>query len=103
MKVADVKLTWTKSPSAPISKVVVNVTINGNLTTTEVGAEVEEFMIGVHALGVVSFSIDTFDDEGLKATSETHTFTLGNLEAPLPATGLFHEVVAIRDVPDAPA
>ena len=97
MKVADVKLSWTKSPSADISKVQIVITNGGATTTTELGPEVEQFMIVVQASGSVQFKIVTFDAEGLFATSETYAFTLGDLEAPLPATALFHEVVGVRE------
>lgn len=97
-KVADVKLSWTKSPSLDLQKVEVVVNNGGTETTTELGPEVQEFMIVVQASGGVQFKIVTYDTEGLKATSETYSFTLGDLEVPLPATNLFHEVVAVRDV-----
>lgn len=97
-KVADVKLSWKKSASADVDKVSIVVTIDGTTTTTELGPEVEEFMIVVNANGVVNFNVVTFDSEGLQSTSSTYAFSLGDLEAPLPATDLFHEVVGIRDV-----
>lgn len=97
-KVADVKLTWKKSVSADVSKVEVVTTINGQVTTTELGPEVESFMIEVAALGVVSFHIVTYDTEGNQSTSVTYGFSLGDLEAPQPATDLSHEIVGIRDV-----
>jgi hypothetical protein len=96
-KVADVKLGWTKSPSADVSKVEISVTINGAETKTEIDPAAESFMVVVRAGGVVSFTIATFDSEGNQATSEVYTFTLGDLESPLPATNLFHEVVGVRD------
>lgn len=96
-KVADVRLGWTKSPSADVSKVQVVVTNNGTESTVEGGPEVEELMVVVQPLGAVQFKVVTFDSEGNQATSETYAFTLGDLEAPLPATGLFHEVVGVRD------
>ncbi len=102
MKVADVKLSWKKSVSADVGKIDIKVTINGNETSTELGPEVESFMIEVAALGVVSFLIVTHDTEGNQATSEAYTFSLGDLEAPQPATDLFHEIVGIRDVPTEP-
>lgn len=102
VKVADVKLKWVKSPSSGVAKVDVDVTINGTLTKTELGPEVESFMVEVAASGSVQFKVITFDNEGLQSTSEVYSFTLGDLEAPLPATGLGHEVVAIRELTTAP-
>jgi hypothetical protein len=97
-KVADVKLSWKKSPSADVKSVKIVVTNDGTETTTDLGAEVEEFMVVVAATKACSFKITTTDNEGLVATSVTYTFVLGDLEAPLPATDLKHEVVAVRDV-----
>jgi len=97
-KVADVKLSWTRSPSSGVTKVEVKTTVNGNETVVEVGPEVESFQITVQASSTVSFQVITHGDEsGDVAASETYTFTLGDLEAVLPATGLGHEVLAVRD------
>lgn len=98
-KVADVKLSWTKSPSADVKTVSVVVNNNGTETTADFGPEVESFNIVVSASSSVSFKVQVTDSEGLTATSSTYTFTLGDLETPLPATNLKHEVVAVRDVP----
>ncbi len=100
MKVADVKLSWVKSPSADVSKVKAVVSNDGSETTTEFGPEVEQFTIVVAASKSVQFKVIVTDTEGLEATSETYTFTLGDLTAPQPASNLFHEVVGIRDVDD---
>ncbi len=97
-KVADVKLGWLKSPSADIGKVKVVVTNDGTETTSEFGPEVESVQIVVKAMGAVQFKVIVFDTEGKQATSETYSFNLGDLEDPLPATNLFHEVLAVRDV-----
>ncbi len=97
-KVADVKLGWTKSPSADVTGVRVVVTKNGTETTTEVGPEVESIQIEVEASASVSFQVVVLDSEGNTATSDTYTFVLGDLESPLPAGGLFHTVLAVRDV-----
>lgn len=96
-KVADIKLMWSKSPSSDIDRVNIVVTNNGTETTTELGPEVEDFAIVVQASGAASFKIVTFDTEGKQATSELYSFTLGDLEDPLPATNLTHEVMGIRD------
>jgi hypothetical protein len=96
-KVADVKLTWVKSPSLDVAKQKVITTVDGTVTEIELAPVAEELMIVVQANSSVQFRIETFDAEGNVATSETHSFTLGDLEAPLPATDLGHEVVAVRD------
>jgi hypothetical protein len=97
-KVADVKLFWSKSPSQDIAKVTVTTTINGVDTVAEFGPEVEEMQIEVAALGTVQFQIVVTDTEGKVASSEIHSFTLGDLEDPLPATNLGHEILGVRDV-----
>ena|SRR3990167_10586499 len=99
MKVADVKLKWKKSQSADVNKVKITVTNDGTETATELGPEVEDFMVEVLASKSLQFSLTVFDTEGMMSISETYSFTLGDLEAPLPATDLRHEIVGIRDVP----
>jgi hypothetical protein len=71
---------------------------NGTTTKTEHGRDVQEVVVAVSASASVQFKVVVFDTEGLTATSETYSFALGDLEAPLPATNLFHEVLAVRDV-----
>lgn len=101
MKVADVKLRWTKSPSTDVVKQIVRTTIAGGTTEVELGPEAEEYMVVISASTPFSFSVDTFDSEGNHTASETYTNVIGDLEAPQPAAGLFHEVVGVRDI-DAP-
>ena len=97
-KVADVKLSWKKSVSADVAKVAVVVTLDGQTTTTEYGPEVEEVVVTLAAGKSGSFHVVAIDSEGLRSMSLTHDWTLGDLEAPQPATALAHEVVAVRDV-----
>ena len=100
-EVASVVLGWNRSPSSDVVSQSINITINGNTDTSiEVGAEVQSYQLEVDAKSSVSFSIKSFDAEGKVATSEVYSFTLGDLEAPLPATNLFHEIVGIRDSAD---
>lgn len=103
MKVADVKIGWVASVSTDVVKNILSVSIDGaEPTTSELTPEVVSAVIEVKAQSSVVFSVTTVDTEGLRSVSETYTFTLGDLEAPQPVTGLFHEVVAVRDVPDEP-
>lgn len=97
MKVATVKIGWSRSPSADVVSRKLELTKNGETTTIDLGPEVSEYTIEVAALGAVQFRTTVFDSEGNEATSEVYTFTLGDLEAPQPDTGLFHEVVEVRD------
>ncbi len=99
MKVADVKIGWVASVSTDVVKSILSVSIDGaEPSTSELTPEVVSAVIEVKAQSSVVFSVTTVDAEGLQSVSETYTFTLGDLEAPQPVTGLFHEVVAVRDV-----
>src|SRR5262245_36985849 len=98
MKVADVKLYWLKSPSQDVNRVEIETSIDGNVTKTEVGPEVEEITVVVQARASVQFKVTVFDTEGNQASSEIHSFTLGDLEDPLPATALGHEILGVREV-----
>jgi hypothetical protein len=99
MKVADVKLSWVASVSTDVVKNILSVSIDGGEpTVSELTPEVVSAVIEVNAESSVVFSVTTVDREGMEAVSETYTFTLGDLVAPQPVTGLFHEVVAVRDV-----
>ena len=97
-KVAQVKLGWTRSPS-DITAQKIEITINGVVKTLELGPEVDSYQIEetLPTKSVASFKIDTTDEEGNVVSSEVYNFKLGDLEVPLPATNLFHEVVAILD------
>lgn len=101
-KVASVKLGWKKSPSPDVVKTQVVVNLAGSETTVDLAAGVEEYVLDVAASTTGSFKVVSWDDEGNQTASETHSFKIGDLEAPLPATDLFHEVLSVRDVPDNP-
>jgi hypothetical protein len=102
MRVADVRLKWQKSVSADVASVDLAVTINGEQTFVTLGPEVESYDIEVAASGSVSFSGTVTDSEGNVTSSVTYSFSLGDLVAPQPITGLGFEVIAIRDVEDVP-
>ena len=97
-RVADVKLGWTKSPSSDVKSVQLVITKDDADTTIDVEATAESFQVTVEALKTVSFKVVTKNADGLVATSDSYTFTLDSLEAPLPASNLFHQVLAVRDV-----
>ena len=98
-KVADVKISWVRSPSADVTRRTVEVTINGQTTMTQVGPEVSEYVLEIAASGSVSVKTTVFDESGKQASSEVYSFRLDDLEAPLPDTDLIHEVLAVRDTP----
>lgn len=97
--VADVKLGWTPSVSTDVVKQVAKVSIDGaDPTVFEVGPEVNSVQIEVKAVSSVVFTVETTDSENITVVSESYTFTIGDLVAPQPATNLFHEVIAVREV-----
>ena len=99
MRVADVRLSWSPSVSADVVSQVAKVVVDGNEPTTfELGPSVGEVVIEVNASSSVVFSVESTDSEGETSVSELYTFHLGDLVAPQPATDLFHEILAIRDV-----
>lgn len=102
MKIANVKISWVRSPSADVTSRKIEVTKNGEVTTLDLGPEVSDYVLDVEALGAVTVKTTVFDSEGQQATSDTYSFTLGDLEAPLPDTNFFHEVLSVRDDAAAP-
>lgn len=96
-KIATVSISWIRSPSADVSERQLIVTKDGETTTYDVGPEVSDYQIDVEASKSISFKTIVKDSEGLTATSETATFTVGDLEAPLPDTGLTADIVSVRD------
>jgi hypothetical protein len=99
-KVADVKLGWSPSVSADVVSQVVKFSVDGNPREVTLSREVAELLIEVKASTGVQFFVVSIDSEGQESSSEVYTFVLGDLEPPIPATGLFHEVVAVRDFLD---
>ena len=97
-KVADVKLGWSPSVSADVVSQIVHFTVGGNPREVTLTREVSELLIEVDASTGVQFYVVSIDSEGQESSSEVYTFVLGDLQPPVPATGLFHEVVAVRDV-----
>lgn len=103
MKVADVKLSWSRSASTDVVKRFIILTVDGvEQTSIELGPEVDSYQLEVKASQSVSFVTRVVDSEGLETQSSSYSFQLGDLTAPQPDTGLTHEVIAIRDVADAP-
>lgn len=96
-KIANVKLSWTRSPSADVASRKIVITKNGEETTLEFGPEVSDYTLDVPAMGSLQFKTIVLDSEGKTATSETYSFTLGDLEDPVPDTNLFHEILSVRD------
>lgn len=103
MKIASVRGGWRPSVSTDVKEQIVSVVIDGveSLNVT-VAPEISEVLFDVKASSSVVFSVTTVDVEGNMTLSESYTFNIGNLEAPQPATDLFHEILAVRDGDDEP-
>lgn len=100
-KVASVLLFWVRSPSIDVESQRVEVVVDGvQQSGAEFGPEVENMTIDVKASQIVTFKVITTDSGGLSTVSTSYTINLGDLEAPLPATGLGHEVMGIREEDD---
>ncbi len=97
-KVADVKLRWTRSPSLDVAKQVLKTVIAGAETVVELTPETQEFQVVISSDTEFQFSVESYDAAGNHTASETYSNRIGDLEAPLPATNLFHEVVGVRDL-----
>ena len=102
-KVADLKLSWLRSPSPDnkIGRVELAITQNGAVTTQEIGKDVQEFAITVKTNTSFSYKVLTYDnDTNQVVTSLSADINIGDLELPLPASGLQIEILAIRDEDD---
>lgn len=103
MKVADCRFSWKKSVSTDVSKVTILLNTNGVEQETELpGADLESFDMTFNANASGTFAVKTFDGEGNVTVSQSISWSVGNLEAPAPATDLAFQILAVRDVPDAP-
>lgn len=101
-RLADVRLGWTKSPSPNIVKQTVKVWVDGNESSVDAGPEIESVTITAKAFSTIRFQVVVRNSDGLEATSVDYSITLDSLENPQPATGLFHDILAVREVPDEP-
>lgn len=97
MRVANVRLFWVRSPSADVSRSQLVLNVNGTETVVDMGPDVQEFVMDVTAQSNVRFRIDVWDAEGQKASSAEFAFTLGDLETPIPPSGLGMEILSVRD------
>ena len=96
---ATVKLFWVNSPSPDIVSQKVSVSIDSKPpTVAEFGPEVNSLTLNVAAKSSVLFTVEVTDSEGQTAMSESYFFQLGDLVAPMPATGLGHEVLGVMEV-----
>lgn len=101
MKVADIRFTWTKSPSVLNSQTFV-LTVDGTETTATLPPEVQSFTAEVKAMSSVRFKVVSTNPDGQETVSSDINFTIDSLEAPAPATNLGWTIIGVRDVPDAP-
>lgn len=99
-KAAQCTFFWKKSPSSDIVKNEVIILCNGAEYKFETGPEVEQIAVTVRASRAFSFTIKSFDAEGNEVVSASFSGSVGDLEAPLPATDLGFSVNAVVEVPD---
>ena len=99
-KIALVRIGWKKSVSDDVKKVLFSLTVNGQEQTQEFGPEVEEFRVEISARSNIHVSIVTEDSEGEQSVAATYDYLFGDFEKPQPVTGIFHEILSIRDSDD---
>lgn len=96
MKIADLLISWTNTPSVIVSRDIV-VTIDGASTTYNVGPEVGNFSISAQANSSIQVFTTVKDALGQTVSSETATFQVPDLTAPLPDTNLLIEITGTHD------
>jgi len=102
VKQARVRFFWSRSPSTNATAQRLEIVKNGTLTAIDFPPEVEEYVADIMASTGGEFRVITLDTEGNEVSSDSFPFVLGDLEKPLPATGLGIEIMAVSDVPDEP-
>lgn len=98
VKVADMKLFWTRSVGMKIPKQVIEYTLDGNTKTLEIGPEVESFTLEMRANKSGRYKVTTYSEDGQPTVSDEVTFQTGDLETVPPATGLGSAITAIREI-----
>ncbi len=89
-KKANIELSWTRSPSAGLTKRRIIITKNGEEETIEVPVEVSAYTLAISANTNVTYRTIVSDDEDNEISSETYSFVVGDGEMPLPDSELFH-------------
>ena|SRR5215218_5266843 len=97
MKIATVKFEWDDSVSTDIETVEFVLIIAGTEQSTIIDRGVKEFVVDINANTSGTFKIIYTDKEGLVAVSMVATFTIGDLEKPLPATNLRWSIIGVHD------
>jgi hypothetical protein len=105
MKAAQVRIGWTKSPSQNITRTVVEYQLDGGpVVKLEQSNDIEEFVVEMRANSTISVVITTYklvgDDE--QSASASWSFTVGDLELPLPVSGFYADVLSTYDLPEEP-
>jgi len=97
MKSCDVLFEWDRSVSTEIDRVEVSITVDGVTTKTTYPEEVQSFQMRIFAGSGGSFQVITYSPDGIPVMSEVHTFSIGTLELPQPATNLRHKIINVID------
>ena len=94
---AMVELAWKRTPSLDVNRIRIEINNDGVSSSQEFGVEVESHSVKVYASKMLTYKIVSIDEDNNEAVSQLHSFTLSDLESPLPATELTHKIVSIHD------
>lgn len=101
MKNADVTLSWVKSVSNDVVSQNLDIVVNGVSTGgVNLAPDVEQLRVGIFAAGTVLTGTHTVADAaGNTAVVNLPSFTVPDLDNPLPATGHNWSYVVVEEEP----
>lgn len=97
---ARVKLFWTLSPSPDVAKREIEVSTAAGTIVAEVPLGVNEFLYTAESDSTLVFKTRVYDSANNVAESQSFTFVVPDLEAPLPDTELGATILEV--IPDEP-
>lgn len=101
MKNADVTLSWVKSVSTDVVNQHLDVVVNGVSTGgVNLAPDIESLRVGIFAAGTVLTGTHTVADAaGNTAVVNLPSFTVPDLDNPMPATGFNWSYVVVEEDP----
>jgi hypothetical protein len=97
MKTATIRLFWTPSVSNDVISQALKVYINAEIKVDiSLPALASEYLVDVPEGSHANVTLSAFDGT-YRSDEATLDFQVGDLTAPLPPTGLFYEVVSIKE------
>lgn len=99
-KIANVRFSWLKSVSTDVVKTTLTLTTNGSDTVVELPSSQEEFVVEIPANTAFLLTATTTDRSG-KTFTVTYADSIDDLVPPQPVTNITHEILSVREVPDA--